>query len=116
MKLFAQTGIELSDTVIARQLDQPSMESYVQGIIRINIFRFLHLGHHGAKLPNVSQTDTAGGKTSRQAEQMSAHVVNLRGLRHAHFPDEDTAIGNDPHEIALLKTSARFAYRSAANA
>src|SRR6266436_2232142 len=96
--------------------DNSQLCSRNASIIRINIFCFLHLGHHGTELRNVSQTDTAGGKTSCQSKQMSAHVINLRSLRHIHFPDEHTAIRNHPDEVALFKTSARFAYRSAANA
>src|SRR6266566_155092 len=92
------------------------MESYVQGVIRINILRFLHFSHHRAKLRNVSQTDTACGKPACQAEQMSAHVINLRGLGHTHFPNEHTTIRNNPHQVALFKASARFAYRSSTNA
>src|SRR5258706_16092683 len=112
MKLFAQSVVQFGHTMVAGHLDQASMESHVQGVVRINISCLLHLGHHGAKLRNVLQTDTAGGKASCQAEQMSAHVVNLRGLRHTHFPDEHTAIRNHSYQVAFLQTSARFAYRS----
>src|SRR5712664_1044957 len=43
-------------------------------------------------------------------------VAELRGLSHTHFPNEYTAIRNNPHQVALFKASARFAYRSSTNA
>src|ERR1700730_6957850 len=91
------------------------MECHVQWVICVDILRFLHFGHQGTKLSNIAQTDTACSQPTCQAKEMCAHVINLRGLSHVHFPDKHAAIRDNPYQIAFFKTAACFANRSAAD-
>src|ERR1700720_270255 len=92
------------------------MESYVQWIIRIDILRFPHLRDHSTKFCDVSQSDTTCSQPARQAEEMSAHVINLCCLSDAHFFHEHATIRNHFDQVAFFETSTSFPYRSAANA
>src|ERR1700692_1687283 len=69
--------------------------------------------------PTMPRSSPTSRKLTRlaasQPEQMSAHVINLRGLSYAHFPDEHTAIRDYPDQITFLQTPARLANRAAAD-
>src|ERR1700693_429684 len=84
------------------------MKSYVQGIIHVDIFGFLHSCYHRAKFCNISIADSTCSKPSGETEEARANFIDICCLIHAHLSNKNAAIGHESDQVALFQTSTGF--------